>query len=56
MSTAWDMVKKYREKFGESYPFRWLSNLTDDEHIATIEECLRTGVPIKPEYDPDKDY
>lgn len=52
----WDLVVKYRERFNESYPFRWLSNLTDEEHIETLEECLRTGEPVKPEWVPGRDY
>jgi len=56
MADVWDMVKKYWEKFGVAYPLRWLSNLTDEEHIAKIEGCLNSGVPIKPTYEENRDY
>ena len=54
MKDVWVLVREYRERF--SYPFRWLSNLTDAEHIETIEKCLSSGIPINPQYEPDKDY
>lgn len=56
MADTWDMIKKYWERFGTSYPLRWLSNLTDEEHDAKIAECLKTGIPITPQYDEGKDY
>ena len=56
MADAANMAKLYYERFHECYPYRYLSNQAEEEHIETIEECLRTGIPIKPKYDDDKDY
>jgi hypothetical protein len=56
VANFWDMVKEYRKRFNESYPIYWMNHLTEDEQIQAIAECLRTGEPIKPQYEPDKDY
>ncbi len=38
---------KYRETFGEGFPNMCMC-FTEEEEIAKIEECIRTGVMFDP--------
>lgn len=39
--------KKYEDKFGKPYVHTIGDNRTDEEIIAEIKECLKTGKPQK---------
>lgn len=42
-----NMLDKYKEKFGESFPLFVYRNRTEAEILHTIQECLNTGEPVK---------
>jgi hypothetical protein len=56
MDGFWDLVKKYRKKFNESYPIFWMNHLSEEEQMDAIQDCLDKGAPIKPQYEEGKDY
>lgn len=46
------LLDMYFEKFGENYPLDIVGDLSDDEIMADIRECISNNTPAKePEYD-----
>lgn len=48
-------LSKYIDKFDENFP-SFLVDLTEEETIEKIKECLKEGKPFKPEIEPDCYY
>ena len=46
------LLDMYFEKFGENYPLDIVGDLSDDEIMADIRECISSNTPAKePEYE-----
>lgn len=55
--TFFEMTKKYREKFGDNYPFTPTSNMTYEEAIEDMGKCIESGKPAEePDFDEELVY
>ena len=43
------LMREYREKFGEDFPVFLCMGMSDEEIIAEIESCLKSGKKLEPE-------
>lgn len=50
-------LNAYYEVFGVNYPLMIMSEMTEDEVITDIKNCIETNTQAKQfEYEPDADY
>jgi len=49
-------IKSYVEKFGESFPFFFLRDLTEEESVKLIAGCVAEGKPYEPAYEEGVEY
>ena len=51
-----ELLRKYAEKFNESFPIYGCDYKDEDELAEIIKECIDSDTPYEPEYEEDVDY
>lgn len=55
MSKSEEIIEEYIEKFG-GYPAFLLMGISKEKLISMMMESIKTGIPIKAEYEEGVDY
>lgn len=42
-----ELMYKYRERFGETFPLMMCMDMTDEEIESRLEDCLKSGKPYE---------